>query len=261
METLSFRDRLHSRSNLLFLRLRTALKFRRSGYAERGAESMEIPEAGSALEKKFGLTSLRGNLAEYTYLKNLSTLSWLAPLEAFLQELPGSPEVLETGPQDFSRYPAIRRFFERNGYSPAITGLELDPYPVLTDLHSRADKAAYYLSLMGAASDRFLAGDFFETALRADCILSFYPFVSVNPALQWGLPAEFGSAEKWVEGFQRALRPGGILFVVHQGEWEEREFDLARQHSALKLLYRAKADARILPLVYPPCLSIYRLGS
>ncbi|MGZ3710125.1 MAG: hypothetical protein ACXVBE_00135, partial [Bdellovibrionota bacterium] len=246
------------RSNRLFLQLRTALKFRRGGYSESGAEEMGLGLEAKRLETLYSLTPFRASLEEASYQKNLSTLSWLEELKPFLESLPKKPEILETGAQDFSRYPAMRRFFDKNGYSPKVTGLELDPYPVLTDFHSRADKAEYYLSVVKAPGDRFLAGDFFKSNLSADCILSFYPFVSAIPALVWGLPAEFGSAEKWVEGFLRSLRPGGILLVVHQGEWEEREFDLARADSALELLKRVKADAKILPLVHPPCLSVYR---
>ncbi|MGE3260976.1 MAG: hypothetical protein AB7K68_04275 [Bacteriovoracia bacterium] len=258
METLSFTESLHSRSNRLFLQLRTALKFRRSGYRESGSEDLALsPEAG-VLESRYGMGEFFTKLHSNNYLKNLSTLSWLENLQPFLGELPEQMEILETGAHDFSRLPAIRNFFTLNNFSPAITGLELDPFPILTDLHSRADKADYYISLTKNPGDKFLAGDFFKSALQADCILSFYPFVSANPALAWGLPAEFGSAEKWLEGFSRTLKPGGLLLVVHQGEWEEKEFDEARKNFPLELLARTEANSAILTLPHPPCLSVYR---
>lgn len=258
METLSFTENLHSRSNRLFLQLRTALKFRRSGYRESGAEDLVLSPEARVLESRYGTGEFFAKLSSVNYLKNLSTLAWLENLQPFLDKLPEKIEILETGAQDFSRLPAIRKFFTLNHFSPTITGLELDPFPILTDLHSRADKADYYLSLAKNSGDKFLAGDFFKSALQADCILSFYPFVSANPALAWGLPAEFGSAEKWLEGFSRTLKPGGLLLVVHQGEWEEKEFDVARVNFPLELLTRTKANSTIFTLPHPPCLSVYQ---
>lgn len=258
METLSFREAIHSRSNRFFFRLRTALKFRRCGYREAGTGDLMLNGAALRLERQYGMARFRPHLQEIIYRKNLSTLAWLENLGPFIGELPAEPEVLEAGTQDFSRLPAIRRFLEENARVPRVTGLELDPYPILVDLHSRADRAEYYLKVGGASGDCYEGGDFFEWQAQADCVLSFYPFVSTNPALAWGLPAEFGNGRKWAESFARVLRPGGLLLVVHQGDWEEEEFDKVRTGLPLQLLARDKANAEIYPLPHPACMSIYR---
>lgn len=258
MERLSFTETVHSTSNRLLWRLRSAVKFRRGGYSEAGVPDFVTPPGAKAVEKHYRLGALRKSLSTESYLKNLFTLCALENLLVFLEELPKKIQILEPGSQDFSRLPAIRLFFEAHGFSPEITGLELDAFPLLQSLHSRADKAEYYRQLLRPSADHFEAADFFQWQNPVHCILSFYPFVSPHPALAWGIPAEFGSAEKWVASFERNLREGGLLFVIHQGEWEENEFDRARENSALELVLREQVKCEFYPLPHPACVSIYR---
>jgi hypothetical protein len=138
--------------------------------------------------------------------------------------------------------------------------MELDPYPVLSGFHSRADKAEYYLSLPGGhRTDDYLAGDFFlRNSQPADLILSFYPFVSPDPALAWGIPAEFGDAKKWVDAYVQNLQKGGLVLAVHQGSWEEEEFDRARKDAPLEIIWRSRVDCPFYPLPHPACASVYR---
>ena len=242
-------EALHSARNRVFWELRSRLKWGRAGYRESGAE--EIPGGDEAL------TPYKPYLSAPTYRKNEWTLALLRRfLAPHLRSGPAPLEILEPGCQDFARLPAFRAFF-RNRVK--ITGLELDPYPVLHDFHSRADKAKYYLSREPSA-DRYLAADFFRWQEPADLIACFYPFVSAHPALAWGLPARFGNPKPWVNGFARNLRPGGLLLVVHQGEWEEADFDAARVLQPLRLLERGTFATKDYPLPHPACVSVYRRG-
>jgi hypothetical protein len=261
MEPLSFSEKLHSGRNRLFWRIRAALKFRAGRYREAGAAKIQVTGEAAGLERRYGLAPLKLKLSEDTYLKNIATLAMLeSQLAPILATLPSAIEVLEPGTQDFSRLPAFDAFFRAKKITAAITALELDAFPLLQGFHSRADKAAYFQALLTDTSrHRFLAVDFFRWRKRYDCILCFYPFVSVNPALAWGIPAEFGNASAWLESFVANLKPNGLLLVVHQGRWEEEAFDEERKKFPLDLLSRAEMKYAFYPLPHPACASVYRL--
>ncbi|RZA08505.1 MAG: hypothetical protein EOP11_04640 [Proteobacteria bacterium] len=257
MERLS--EEFRSKRNRLFWRLREKIGFRRDGYAERGdLDALSDPEA-ARLEAAYGLTELKLKISPAVYQKNLATLWILERMLGPVDLTPGVLEVLEPGCQDFARLPALRAYLNRRGANPRITGLEVDAFPLLAGFHSRADKARYYLSLSpNSPEDRYLPQDFFRWQGSADLALCFYPFVSANPALAWGLPKEFGAAKAWVQAFERSLNPGGKLLVVHQGEWEEEAFDEARIGARLTLLDRRPVDCPFYPLPHPACASLYR---
>lgn len=258
MDGTSLTTSLQSAKNRIFWNLRSRLRFRRGGYREAGTGGLLLSDTERKLESKYELDLAADHLSDATYKKNLWTL-WLLDrlLAPHLRRNHLPLDVLEPGCQDFARLPALRAFFRKHGVRPRFTGLEVDPFPVLQGFHSRWDKAKYYLSLEKSA-DRYLEGDFFEWREPADLICCFYPFVSLHPALAWGLPARFGHAKPWVESFVRNLRPGGLLLVVHQGEWEESDFDEARAGSGLRLLGREALSGAFYPLPHPACASVYR---
>jgi hypothetical protein len=251
-------EEFRSKRNRLFWRLREKVQFRREGYAERGdLDPLSDPEA-SRLESAYELKSVKKDLSPAVYQKNLATLWILERMLGTVEFSAGNLQVLEPGCQDFARLPSLRAYFRNRGLDPRITGLEVDAYPLLAGFHSRADKARYYLSLArGAREDRYLAQDFFRWEKSAELLLCFYPFVSTNPALAWGLPKEFGAPAEWVRAFERCLPTGGRLLVVHQGPWEEEAFDEARRGSKLSLLDRRPVDCPFYPLPHPACASLY----
>lgn len=251
-------ENLHSAKNRFFWNLRSRIRFTRAGYKETGNAKISLSPEESWLEEDYNFSAYRTYLSEDNYRKNLWTLSLLdGLLEPHLSQRYLPLEILEPGCQDFSRLPALRAFFRKQGLAPRITGLELDPFPVLHDFHSRWDKAKYYLNCEKSA-DRYLDADFFQWHRSVDLICCFYPFVSTHPALAWGIPAKFGNPVQWLESFTRNLRKGGFLLVVHQGEWEEEDFDTAREGFPLELLEREKITSRFYPLPHPACASVYR---
>jgi hypothetical protein len=163
-------------------------------------------------------------------------------------------EILEPCCQDFVRLPALRSFFK----NAKITGVEIDAYVPLEGFHSRWDHAQYYVSLANDGA-QYVAADFFTYHSQADLILCFYPFVVPAPALAWGLPAEVASGKKWVESFVRNLRRGGQVLVVHQGAWEEEEFDRARRDSPLQIVARKALNCPFFPSKHPMHATLYRV--
>ncbi len=258
MNPQSLGESFQSVKNRMFWNLRSCLRFTRGGYLETGAAELELSALERKIESRFAIAPGKSYLSAENYRKNLRTLQLLDfALAPHLRAGHPPVEILEPGCQDFSRLPALRAFFRKQEMHARITGLELDPFPVLHDFHSRMDKAKYYLNSESSA-DRYFAFDFFRWQEPADLICCFYPFVSTHPALAWGIPATFGNPVPWLKGFTRNLRPNGLLLVVHQGEWEEADFDEARPGYPLRLLQREHLDCAFFPSPYPACVSVYR---
>jgi hypothetical protein len=254
MERLS--EEIQSVRNRLFWKLREKIRFRRSGYAESAPDFYTLQPEARQLAAAYNLPAA---LSPEVIEKNCATLFIL---EKMLGDLPlpsGRISALEVGCQDFARLPALQAYLAKRKIMAEITGIEVDAFPLLDNLHSRADKAAYYIGVT-KGSAKFVPADFFRWSQAAHLTFSFYPFVSANPALAWGLPKEFGDPKPWVNSFVRNLQPGGLLLIVHQGPWEEEDFDEARLGSPLTLLKRENADCPFYPLPHPACASVYTLS-
>jgi hypothetical protein len=254
-------ETLYSKRNRFFFRMRSKIGFRRPGYQETGDRNLSLSDSETFLEKKYGLSPLKEKISPAVYKKNLATL-WIMEEMQMHQFLPkGKIRGLEAGCQDFSRLPALRAYFRRWGRLAQILGIEIDAFPILSNLHSRFDIAQYYLSLSGGASeDRYEAGNFFESLAKANTLFAFYPFVSEHPALAWGLPADLGNPKRWVEAICSSLNEEGVALLVHQGPWEQEEFDLARNGYPLTLIERKEVNCPFYPLPHPACASLYRLS-
>ncbi len=278
---------LTSVRNEFFFKLRSRFRFSRRGYSEARDILAAEDEEDTILERKllhdFFFSSYRARLSPLQWKRNLSTL-WL------LNSFKRWPDVLlhldkpflDVGCQDFSRLPALKHFFgrafsERNTEKDAkkdaekkieihanvqIHGLELDPYPILDDLHSRWDRAHYYISLMkneGNPHDAYFAADFFTWPEKTSGLFCFFPFVTPGPALSWGLPKRFGDVQKWLEAIKSCLEKDGFAFIVHQGPDEQKVFDEARSMRApfLKLIERHELSCPFWPPKKPSCASLY----
>ncbi len=263
---------LASLRNELFLKMRSRLRFTRQGYREIGTEGEEDTIHERELVSQFSFAGFKHVLSPLQWKRNLATL-WL--LNNFAQwsevSLDGSVPFVEVGCQDFSRLPALKYFFKNQKLEVAIHGLELDPFPVLSDLHSRWDRAQYYIFLLvrerlgrceangSQTQDQIFAGDFFTWSQKTKGLICFFPFVTKGPALSWGLPERFGEVEEWVAAIERCLDDRGFLFVVHQGVQEERIFDEARSLllPSLKLLERHSLSCPFWPPKKLSCASLY----
>jgi hypothetical protein len=258
--------------NDLFLSLRTKLRFSRGGYCEIGTEDEEDTILERELVSLYSFAAFKKDLSSLQWKRNLATLWLLNNFARWPEVFARWPEVplegrapfLEVGCQDFSRLPALKYFFKMQNRDVPLHGLEVDPFPVLSDLHSRWDRAQYYISLLEKsegtqARDQFFAGDFFTWSQKTKGLICFFPFVTAGPALSWGLPERFGQVQKWLDSIERCLEDQGFLFVVHQGLEEEKIFDEARFHQApfLKLLERHALSCPFWPPKKPSCASLY----
>ncbi|MCO5143502.1 MAG: hypothetical protein M9962_10475 [Oligoflexia bacterium] len=245
-------DWLHSKRNRLFFSLRNRIRFQRKGYKEHNDFLSLEPEAMREIATSYKAKSLLSHLNKENGKKTLATLFYLQHFFS-KEESERFKTILEVGGQDFSRYPAYRTFFSKS----QITGIELDAFPILHNLHSRMDKANYYLSLF-KASDNFICADFFQWTKKYDLILFFYPFVSENPALQWGLPKDYANPEKLISSIHKGLNNKGEALLVHQGDWEQEVFDKSlSKNPLLKLKSRKILDCIFYQNPHPAYFSLY----
>lgn len=249
---------LHSLSNEVLFQIRSLIRFRRPHYRERG-EPLELSPMEHQLVNIYGMQEFTDSLSPLQLKRNLATL-WLLQQNSSWSRIEFAKDslFLDVGCQDFSRLPALKAFFAKKALKNHFTGIEVDPFPILSDLHSRWDRAQYYMSLVDSAS--YLAADFFSYNQKVNGIFCFFPFVSVLPALRWGLPARFANADKWVEGFLRCLQHNGFLYLVHQGRQEQERFDQARSgwSNSLRLLERHELSCPFLPPKVPSMVSLYQ---
>lgn len=253
---LSLTQKAHSALNFFGLSLRKLIKFRRAGYFESSDPALQFPPEAGEINKRYDAAKVGPKLFPRHWIRTLATLWHLEKMFEGVN-LPKTLNVLEPASQDFSRLPAFRLFFRQKGLQAKITGVEIDPFVPLSGFHSRWDKAHYYISLENDGA-RFIDCDFFKYEQLSDLILCYYPFVSPEPALAWGLSAKVASALSWVQAFERNLKPGGLAFVVQQGEWEQKDFDEARIGSSLTLVRREILECPFLPSKHPMCASLYQ---
>lgn len=267
-------DRLRSRWNQFLFYLRNRVKFNRGSYKESKTSAEEQAEWIASLPKEEQARIQAHNRIIGEVIHSLSltsqrrtwaTLDLLSAIPETIysnwQKTLGSqaPKLLDAGCQDFSRAPAIQSFFRSQGLAPHLTGVELDAYGILASMHSRADRANYFARL--AESTKFHSGDFFTIDFphQFDAILCFYPFVSPHPALAWGLPYEFGDASKWIQAIKKNLKKSGLAIVVHQGDWEEEEFQgaLLSTKSPLTRIFSAEFQEIFEPHLHSSRISVY----
>jgi hypothetical protein len=131
--------------------------------------------------------------------------------------------VIDVGCRNGSYLPELKRLFSQ----ASVLGVELDAYRRYWNLFRRGDYArAYALS----CNSEVLFGDFLKLssedltpALKASVLITqFFPFVSENPCLKWGLPARYSDFDLQIEKMKSLKDRASRIEVLtaHQGEWE-----------------------------------------
>ncbi|MGE4234402.1 MAG: hypothetical protein AB7F43_13835 [Bacteriovoracia bacterium] len=127
--------------------------------------------------------------------------------------------VIDVGCRNWSYLPSLISHFDSS-----FIGVEVDVFRRNLNMHRRLDylKAAVsYAKKMGVEAG-FAAQDFRKLRFRetkSTLVLFFFPFVSSNPCLKWGLPTSFSDFSELVEA---AKKIPGITHIasVHLGNWE-----------------------------------------
>ena len=210
------------------------------------------------LESSYPFTMAESFLSLASYKKCLATI-WLLE-EIYQDSLCPKKErgkIVEPACQDFSRSFALHQFYSKYFGSVSLTGVEVDAFPPLSSLHSRFDIARHFCQHV--PHSRYVATDFFHWTDSSNIICLFYPFVSPHPAIAWGLPHKFGDPQLWLRAISRSLVVEGQAIVVHQGPWEEEEFDEVGDHFPdLQLITRKILVCPFIPAPHPAHVSLYK---
>lgn len=136
--------------------------------------------------------------------------------------------VWDIGCRNWSYAWALAEFFPR----ARLYGVEVDAHRRYWNLHRRKDIArAYTQELKWAGKQAQCLFEDFRRVSVSDSLLfgesavfcSFFPFVSADPCLSWGLPAryaDFASLLKHALSESRIARAKPTFISCHQGEWE-----------------------------------------
>jgi SAM-dependent methyltransferase len=211
-------------------RVRVAFPYRARNEEKTGVFDALPPDRREAavrrereLRDRYGLGGLYADSPVLTYERNLWALDLL---ERGLLPLPRRDgavlRVLDVGSKDFAYAPALDAFFRvRTGAAQvALTGVELDAYRRYTNLHTRADHAAWHIRNLPAA--RYVPGSVLEVTGTFDFITWFSPFVTPEPHARWGLPMREFQPGVLLRHVLGLLAPGGTLLLSHPTEGEAR---------------------------------------
>lgn len=216
--------------NPLAYRLRQAIAFRRAGYREgpldparvsvRLREQFASPQA-KALDA-LGLEAYKPRLAHAAYTKSLFVMEVLGRLHAQRPIALPNGRVLDIGSKNFECAPGLHTIANKFcDASIRLSGVEIDAYPIYRNLHSRADAAEYYLSLLPTHTDSdehrhlYVAGDVKAITGQFGLITWFFPFLTPSPLLWWGLPEYLFTPRESFRHVLRLLAPGGTLIITN----------------------------------------------
>lgn len=168
---------------------------------------------------------------------------------------------IDIGCKNWSYLPALLKHFP----AAALTGVEVDPYRRYGNLYLRGDYARAQVKAAEAQGRiaEFIPGDFCEISSKAretkgiTLFCLFYPFLSKNPCLKWGLPLRFSNYESLLEKILSQTSPRAFLFSVHQGEWEgeiAEEHYLKRNLAMTRFVLPTSKFSTYWPSLYPPVI-------
>ncbi len=242
--------------NAIGFRIRKALRFRRPGmvlpneakknlfeYAS-GDRRLALSAREEELRKVYKLDPLFHASSRYIYRDNLY---WLEGLERCFDgvTLAKSAEfkIVDVGSNNFHYAFALARFFETATAAQHLDmcGYEIDGHVVYADLHSRADYAAAYLAQIRRG--RYVVADFgLSTESGADVATMFFPFLTKDALLWWGLPIDCFSPQALLLRAIACVKPGGFLVVWNQTDEEADQLDGLVSGARLVNRVRLKSD-------------------
>lgn len=205
--------------------LRQRVAFRRPGYREGGTSAERIAALPSPFPARERLIELAPKLANATFDAVLFFVELLTVAIARAERLPGAVDALDVGAKNFESSLGIHAALTALGHDVRLTGSEVDAFRVYDTLHSRCDAAEYYLSLLPSSTrgpHRYLPGDVLQLRESFDLVTWVHPFLSVRPLLAWGLPKRLLMPERMLDHVLDRVRPGGLLMIVNQEEYEAR---------------------------------------
>ena len=188
-------------------------------YPDNGVSRQEL-----LYRQKYNLDHLFDGSTAVVYKINLY---FLTLLECFLSDrMTGfadkSMRVLDAGSDDWHYVSSLWAFLDywsqRNGCSFHLKGVELDPYRMCDNLHTRLDYAEAYIR--GLGNTAYEQGNVLDIAEKFELIFSFLPFVTKKEAAGWKLPLRFYDPARYFVHLYDCLQQDGLLLIVNVNQYE-----------------------------------------
>jgi len=180
----------------------------------------------------YHLQSLYENSTKESYLYNLYYLELLERVfEQVSFDLPESISAVDIGASSWFYVQALYGFLKYwqslSGRMVTLTGYEIDPYRIYSNLHSRYDHAL--TNIQGLHGVEYIPHKFVALPEHFNLTFMFFPFVFIKDHLEWGLPSNrFDPGELWKIAIE-STKPSGLLILVNQSIEENRaQLDLLK---------------------------------
>lgn len=211
--------------------LREKIKFKRGFFPlkneskENLFENFNQEKKEIALKKEeyffnaYNLKELKSNSTKRNYLENLYILELLE--SAISVDTTNQPiSILDIGSKNWFYATGQHQFFKHNSFEKEImlTGIEIDAYRVYSSFFSRYDSAQN--NIKNLKKTLYIAGDLLTHFNKYDYITWFFPFLTKEPLLNWGLPLELYKPEQMLLHAYNLLNKDGTMIIMNQGEEE-----------------------------------------
>jgi SAM-dependent methyltransferase len=206
-------------------------------------EKQEFESGAAALVHTYHLAAFRENSSAENFRENLYYLDLLEKaMDASGKSLVGEIEAADIGPSSWFYVQALSALLHwwncPSERKVNLSGYEADSYRLYADFHSRIDHANVHLR--GIEGAVYLPRPFFRQPGRFDLITMLFPFVFIDDALRWGLPASLFQPEVLLADAYASLKPGGLLVIVNQGqkEHEHQRMMMEKESLTISAAYR-----------------------
>lgn len=212
----SLPQRLRSLRNRLSLHISNRIRLSRGDFIERPCGHLAVNDEVqrsriTALQLKYG-ASFESRLTQETSLNNYAYLDMLDRAWTTAGETPPSGRVMaDVGCASFWYAAALQTFFRPR----RLTGYELEAFRRYANGHTRQDYARGYA--LAWPETTFIAADYRQVSAAAELITCWYPFVSDDPILAWGLPLNLLKPKELVLRIAGNLSAGGGFMMVNHG--------------------------------------------
>lgn len=248
---------LHSRFNAWRLALDARRRQAPRRYVEMPAGSLAglspaLAERIAALSTGYGVC-FEQHLDRATALENYLYLDVLDQLKASAPKIllwpQAQSQLLDVGCKNFYYVRALAAAFSPQ----ALLGIELEGHRRYRNGHSRSDYAAHYVA--GVPGAAFQVADVCDWRQPAAVVSCWYPFISPQTVLTWGLPLSVFDPPTFFMQLARCVAQGGHLFMVNQGvaEWQLAQQWLAS--TPLRCMQQRVIESPLLPRPASPVVS------
>lgn len=212
----------------------------------------DTAECVARLRRRYGLR-FESRLPRDAALENYVYLDLFDRLRSALAERwPLGATVLDVGSKSFHYAAALHAVLQPS----RLTGIEVEGYRLFANLHNRHDYAMAHIA--GLTDTDYEVGDVRRWQRPVGVVSCCYPFVFAEVQRAWGLPRSLFDPAGQFRAMAAALKPGGWLLMVNQGEDEAEAAAGHARGAGLACSHRQCVTEPLLPRPAPPVLSAWQ---